>query len=360
MERLVLALLSTALAGTPIALVFESNGYVADLATHVGEKVALRHCSSFKCGELHSSARSEVVAVVGMPRNISILQQLPGLKLLQSSHYMYARLGSVPAQATVAKYDVAWHQYGVEPIAEFVIAAAFQWTYRLPSTSRRFTSCAFGTGAPSECPSDSSLTAHPTLMNKTMGVLGYGNIGQAVAKRASGLGMKILATRRHGPFSSWLINDNDKLLAESDFVVVTVPGSVRGLINRTSLALMKKDAVLIPVSANPVDFDALYEALLTGSMGAVLDVWPQGCWHFPDMFCGPPYTEQAQPYSDDIANLQNVLLLPGVAMRDDRFWSNSAKYVGENLVALVNGAPLKGVVRNASTNALRPTKLSFV
>ena len=52
-------------------------------------------------------------------------------------------------------------------------------TYRLPSTSRRFTSCAFGTGAPSECPSDSSLTAHPTLMNKTMGVLGYGNIGQA-------------------------------------------------------------------------------------------------------------------------------------------------------------------------------------
>ena len=39
----------------------------------------------------------------------------------------YARLGSVPAQATVAKYDVAWHQYGVEPIAEFVIAAAFQW-----------------------------------------------------------------------------------------------------------------------------------------------------------------------------------------------------------------------------------------
>ena len=39
----------------------------------------------------------------------------------------YARLDSVPAQATVAKYDVAWQEYGVEPIAEFVIAAAFQW-----------------------------------------------------------------------------------------------------------------------------------------------------------------------------------------------------------------------------------------
>ena len=51
-------------------------------------------------------------------------------------------------------------------------------TYRLAATSGRFTSCAFGAGAPSGCPSDSSLTAHPTLMNKTMGVLGYGNIGK--------------------------------------------------------------------------------------------------------------------------------------------------------------------------------------
>jgi len=358
MAFLVLALLSTVRAA-PIGLVFESFEYLSDLATHVGDKIALRQCSSFEC-ELKSSDRSEVIAIVGMPRNISIVQQLPNLKLFQSSHYMYPVLDSVPAPAAVAKYDVPWHTYGVEPIAEFVIAAAFQWTYRLTATSRRFTSCAFGADAPSGCPSDSSLTAHPTLMNKTMGVLGYGNIGKAVAKRAAALGMKVLATRRHGPFSSWLISDNDKLLAESDFVAVTVPGSVQGLINKTSLALMKKDAVLIPVSANPVDFHALYEALLPGSLGAVLDVWPQGCWHFPDMFCGPPYTEKAQPYSDDIANLQNVLLLPGVAMRDDRFWSNSAKFVGENLVALINGKPLKGVVRNASMDVFSSTEVSFV
>lgn len=51
-------------------------------------------------------------------------------------------------------------------------------SYKLSLTSRKFTSCAFGTGAPAECPSDSSLTAHPTLMNKTMGVLGYGHIGE--------------------------------------------------------------------------------------------------------------------------------------------------------------------------------------
>jgi len=160
----------------------------------------------------------------------------------------------------------------------------------------------------------------------------------------------VLASRRHGPFSSWLIGDNDKVLAECDFIAVTVPGSVVGLINKTALALMKPGAVLIPVSANPVDFDALYHALLTGSIGgAVLDVWPQGCWHYPDSFCGPPYGHEAQPYlQSHLAQLDNVLVLPGVAMRDTKFWSNSAAWVSDNLVALIDGLPLKGVVRNAT------------
>ena len=90
--------------------------------------------------------------MVGMPRNMTVFEQLPNLKLIQSSHYMhlgrsrmiccvcaqpqllaggkprYPRLSTVPVKAAVAKYDVPWHSYGVEPIAEFVIAAAFQWT----------------------------------------------------------------------------------------------------------------------------------------------------------------------------------------------------------------------------------------
>eukprot|EP00438_Fugacium_kawagutii_P027174 Skav214903 [mRNA] locus=scaffold1561:151982:153133:- [translate_table: standard] len=126
-------LLSTALAGPapPVVLVFESFEYISNLATHVGDKVALRRCSSIEC-DIPSSERTpqehaQVVAVVGMPRNISVLQELPRLKLFQSSHYMYARLDTVPAPVTVANYAVDWRAYGVEPIAEFVIAAAFQW-----------------------------------------------------------------------------------------------------------------------------------------------------------------------------------------------------------------------------------------
>jgi len=331
-------------------VVYETSAsYLASLENSAAASKVTFHPCAPHC-DLSGDARKDVVAAVGMPRNFSSFRDYPNLKLIQSTSYMYPSVTLLPEHAAVAKYDAPWHTYGVEPIAEFVISAAFHWTYGLAIKGARFASCGFGAAAPSDCAPDSSLTDHPTLMSKTMGILGYGNIGEAVARRAFGLGMKVLASRRHGPFSSWLINDSDRLLAESDFVAVTVPGSVIGLINKTSLALMKPGSVLIPVSAPPVDFDALYQALLTRSIGAVLDVWPQGCWHYPDSFCGPPYGGEAQPYSKpDLAKLENVLVLPGVAMRDARFWSNSAVWVSDNIVALLVGSTLKGVVRNAST-----------
>merc|ERR1719159_1881824 len=105
-------------------------------------------------------------------------------------------------------------------------------------------------------------------MNQTMGILGYGKIGEAIARRSAALGMRTIATKVHGPFSppppplTWLSDDNDELLKRS-----------------------------------PTDFDALYDALVNKSIGgAVLDVWPQGCWSFPEMECGPPYGSAAEPY----------------------------------------------------------------
>ncbi|CAJ1437081.1 unnamed protein product [Effrenium voratum] len=108
----------------PTALVYESTTYLAQLSSAVAGKVGLRHCPC----ELSEDDREGVVAVVGMPRNITILKQLPQLKLVQSSSYMYPCLSTVPTQAAVAKIDVNWTSYGAEPIAEFVIAAVFHWS----------------------------------------------------------------------------------------------------------------------------------------------------------------------------------------------------------------------------------------
>merc|ERR1712046_557281 len=121
-------------------------------------------------------------------------------------------------------------------------------------------------------------------MNQTMGILGYGKIGEAIARRSAALDMRTIATKTHGPFSppppplAWISDDNDELLRQSDFVALSLPGSVQGIINRTSLALMKRSAVVIPLSAGPVDFDAMYDALVNRTIGgAVIDVWPHGC-----------------------------------------------------------------------------------
>jgi len=352
--------------GQPVALVFETDQYVAGLSNAGWDLVQCD--ANWSLNKLKGPIEA-IAAVVGQPNNVSLLKELPRLQLLHSTSYMYTKLADVPQQVTVASYQPDWsHVWGVEPIAEFVLAAVFDWNYRIHDRKSRFAACAWGPEAPRYCPSTKDLTSHPVLMGQTLGVLGYGNIGQAVARRSASLGMRTVATKRHSPFwplppgLTWLSNNNDRLLRESDFVVVTVPGSLSGLINRTSLQLMKPGAVIIPVSAPPLDFDALYEALVGKTIGgAVIDVWPHGCWHYPDMDCGPPYGAPAEPYSlKPIHNLDNVIVLPGMAMRDERFWAGSVSWVSTNLHALIRGSALRGVIRNGTDTTGRNDLRQFI
>lgn len=343
----------------PLVLVFESEAYLKGLEQGAGGSgVDFLLCSPLSaCDEIAESTRTRVIAVVGQPHDVAKLKDLPNLRLLQSTHYMYPSLADIPAHVTVAVYHIDYqHDYGAEPIAEWTVAAMFEWNYRLSRQSRLFADCAFADDAPRDCPATSTITEHPTLMGATLGVLGYGTIGKALAGRAGGLGMRVVATKRHVPEGpppaplAWLSSDNDRLLRESDFVAVTVTGKTVDLINKTALALMKPNAVLIPISAPPVDYDALFDVLERRSIGgAVLDVWPQGCWHYPNMTCGSPFGPSAWPYSQrKLASLNNTIVLPGSSMRDRKFWRNSAAFASGNLKALLEGSSLAGVVRNGT------------
>lgn len=109
------------------------------------------------------------------------------------------------------------------------------------------------------------------------------------------------------------------------------------------------DALLIPVSAGQVDFDDLESALRARpAMHAVIDVWPSGCWHYPNTTCGTPPGERCWPARRSLARLPNVLPLPGMSMRDAIFWNASVALAADNLANLVAGRPLANVVRNAS------------
>lgn len=116
------------------------------------------------------------------------------------------------------------------------------------------------------------------VSGKTLGIVGFGRIGQAVARRAAGFGLRVLyaAPREAGVPGAERV-DLDALLAASDFVSLHVPltAETERLIDRARLARIKAGAILVNTARGQVvDDDALAEALASGRLGgAALDVF---------------------------------------------------------------------------------------
>jgi glyoxylate reductase len=116
------------------------------------------------------------------------------------------------------------------------------------------------------------------VTGKTIGIVGFGRIGQAVARRAAGFGMRILYTSpREAGFPGATRVDLDALLATSDFVSLHCPltDATRDLLSRERIARMKPGAILVNTSRGPVvDEEAVAEALEDGRLFAAgLDVF---------------------------------------------------------------------------------------
>jgi glyoxylate reductase len=127
----------------------------------------------------------------------------------------------------------------------------------------------------------------------TLGLLGYGRIGQAVGRRAGGFGMRVLHHTRRPTGRPGHVASLDELLATADVVSLHVPLSehTRHLIGRRELDLMKPSAVLVNTARGPVvDVDALAEALESGRIFAAgLDVYDDEP-HVPARLLAAPRT----------------------------------------------------------------------
>jgi len=125
----------------------------------------------------------------------------------------------------------------------------------------------------------------------TLGVVGYGRIGQAVARRAAGFGMRVLHHARHDTGEPGYVPDLDVLVAEADVVTLHVPltDETRHLIDARRLALMKPTAVLVNTARGPVvDEEALAAALETGTIFAAgLDVYEREPEVHPRLLAAP-------------------------------------------------------------------------
>jgi glyoxylate reductase len=105
----------------------------------------------------------------------------------------------------------------------------------------------------------------------TLGLVGFGRIGQAVARRATGFGMEVLHHTRHDTGLPGWVGDLDRLLGESDVVSLHVPlhDETRHLIGARELGLMKPTTVLVNTARGPiVDEEALAAALTDGTIFA--------------------------------------------------------------------------------------------
>jgi len=168
------------------------------------------------------------------------------------------------------------------------------------------------------------------VWGKTIGIIGMGRIGSAVAKRAKGMNMKILYydVYRNEKAEKELGTkyvDLETLLRESDFVTLHVPltPATHHLINEERLKLMKKTACLINTSrGSVVDEKALYKALKEGWIWAAgLDVWEQ----------------EPTDLNNPLLKLENVTASPHIASASYETRTRMAVMAVENMTAILDG-----------------------
>ncbi len=182
-------------------------------------------------------------------------------------------------------------------------------------------------------------TLHGELGSQTMGLLGYGHIGKAVAVRAKAFGMQVHVANRSPVAPSDVVDTAfgldrlDEFLGSVDVVVVSVPlvPETEGLVDAAALATMRPNAVLINVARGPVvDENALYAALRDNRIGgAIIDTW----YRYPTAD-----TPQPLPSTAPLHELPNILMTPhmsgwtqGMRARRQRVIADNVarRFVGE-------------------------------
>jgi phosphoglycerate dehydrogenase-like enzyme len=180
----------------------------------------------------------------------------------------------------------------------------------------------------------------PELAGKTLGILGFGHIGEALARRARAFDMEICAIRRQAqnavPDGVSFVGGPERLddvLRGCDYLAITLSLSpeTRGLLDARRLGLMKRSAFLINVArAEIVDEPALYHALASGSIaGAVLDVW----------YRYPTAAGLVLPATLPFHELGNVIMTPHVSGWTEGMLAARARLIAENIERTARGEP---------------------
>ena len=290
----------------------------------------------------HAHAQTFAAADVIVGARFS--SDLPRPDKLQLFHvpgagYDAVDLGAIPASAVVC--NCFGHE---QAIAEYVMTALLERHVPLVEADRhlRQGQWTYSSGSPER--------VHGELAEKTVGLLGFGHIGKAIASRAKAFEMKVhVANRSAVPASplvdrSFLLHELGQFWSSADFFVVSVPSNPQtaGIVNAGSFAAMRASAVILNVGRGPtIDEQALYDALKERRIaGAIIDTW----YRYPS-----PDKPTTLPSTLPFHELPNIVMTPHMSGWTTGTINRRRQTIADNIRRRANGKPCVNVVRPART-----------
>jgi phosphoglycerate dehydrogenase-like enzyme len=273
---------------------------------------------------------TDVLVSMGFTRPMA--EAAPRLRLVQVPGAGLDRIDRAVMRPGLRLANAYGHEAG---IAEYIVGAMLALTRSFGSLDASLRKgrwdSQWAIGTPMPPPS-------PELAGKTLGILGFGHIGEALARRAAAFDMQICAVRRQAqkdvPPGVSFIGGPDRLddvLRQSDYLAVTLSLSpeTSNLLDDRRFGLMKPGAYLINVArAEIIDEGALYRALSGGKLaGAALDVW----YRYPT--APGPTLPANQPFHE----LANVILTPHVSGWTEGMLEARAKLIAGNIERTARG-----------------------
>ena len=297
--------------------------------THIGKLLSAEAEGDAKATKLLDALLAEAEVYAGMRMPPRLLSRAPRLKWVQVAQ---AGVDRVLLDEDFRKSPVMLSNVGgvhAFAPAELAIQSCLSWIKGTVECARQKEARLWQPFSPG------------VLRGKTMGIVGYGNIGPKVARVAKAFEMWVIATRKSATkegkarYADLILPPSglNRLLSESDFVVLATPLTTETyhMMSTAQFEVMKKDAFLVNVSRGPVVDEAAVAVALREKRiaGAALDVFEQ----------------EPLPQDSPLWDLPNLLYSPHVAgyiaaypsLVQDIFVRNLERYVrGERLLTLIN------------------------
>lgn len=286
--------------------------------------------------------------LIGPELDVDIAHRAPRLRLVHAIGAGVDQMDVAALPPGCALCNVYEHEV---PIAEYVMGVVLHWALDLAGHDRllrmgRWDGSGRSDGAP-----------HQELAGKRIGLIGFGHIGRAVARRAQAFDMEVWAIRRRlrdvredagkaHPAIHWMGGPDrlHEMLKAVDYVVVAcaLTEETRNMLGHAELECMRPDAYLINVArAEVIDEDALFDALKARRFaGAALDVW----YRYP-----ASAAEATLPAGRPFHTLDNVIMTPHMSAWTEPMIARRWEVIAENLRRLAKGLPLRNVVAVGET-----------